>query len=81
MNLDITSYEEQVARLPSEGQCILAQYDENSIIVYQAYRHSIASFAVNQGYFGGGFKLDRMSWIKSNFLWMMYRSGWGTKQG
>ena len=20
-----------------------------------------------------------MSWIKTNFLWMMYRSGWGTK--
>jgi hypothetical protein len=22
-----------------------------------------------------------MSWIKPNFLWMMYRSGWGTKGG
>jgi hypothetical protein len=22
-----------------------------------------------------------MSWIKTNFLWMMYRSGWGTKVG
>jgi hypothetical protein len=22
-----------------------------------------------------------MSWIKPNFLWMMYRSGWGTKAG
>jgi hypothetical protein len=22
-----------------------------------------------------------MSWIKPNFLWMMYRSGWGTKPG
>jgi hypothetical protein len=22
-----------------------------------------------------------MSWIKPNFLWMMYRSGWGTKLG
>ena len=22
-----------------------------------------------------------MTWIKPNFLWMMYRSGWGTKQG
>ncbi len=21
-----------------------------------------------------------MSWIKPNFLWMMYRSGWGTKE-
>jgi len=22
-----------------------------------------------------------MSWIKPNFLWMMYRSGWGAKPG
>jgi hypothetical protein len=22
-----------------------------------------------------------MSWIKPNYLWMMYRSGWGTKEG
>ena len=22
-----------------------------------------------------------MSWIKPNFLWMMYRSGWGTREG
>ena len=22
-----------------------------------------------------------MSWIKPNFLWMMYRSAWGTKEG
>ena len=27
------------------------------------------------------FSLGRMSWIKPNFLWMMYRSGWGTKEG
>lgn len=23
--------------------------------------------------------MGRMSWIKLNFLWMIYRSGWGTK--
>ena len=23
--------------------------------------------------------MDRMTWIKPSFLWMMYRSGWGTK--
>jgi len=22
-----------------------------------------------------------MTWIKPNFLWMMYRNGWGTKEG
>ncbi|WP_256359170.1 DUF4291 family protein [Candidatus Marithrix sp. Canyon 246] len=39
------------------------------------YRHN----ALENGYFGGDFKYTRMSWIKTNFLWMMYRSGWGTK--
>lgn len=24
--------------------------------------------------------MSRMTWIKPNFLWMMYRSGWGTKE-
>jgi hypothetical protein len=27
------------------------------------------------------FKIDRMTWIKPSFLWMMYRSGWATKPG
>jgi hypothetical protein len=36
---------------------------------------------VENGYFGGEFRYNRMSWCKPNFLWMMYRSGWGTKAG
>jgi len=28
-----------------------------------------------------GFSRSRMIWIKPNFLWMMYRNGWGTKEG
>jgi hypothetical protein len=32
--------------------------------------------------FGGDrFSYSRMSWIKTNFLWMMYRSRWCTKTG
>ena len=31
---------------PREGKHILAQYDENSIVVYQAYRPEIAEYAV-----------------------------------
>lgn len=61
---------------------ILAQCDEDSVIVYQAYRPSIGRFAVENGHFrGGGFSTNRLTWIKPNFLWMMYRSGWGTKEG
>ena len=51
------------------------------MVVYQAYRPEIGHFAARRGYFGGEFSLGRMSWVKPNFLWMMYRSGWGTKPG
>jgi hypothetical protein len=51
------------------------------VVVYQAYRPEIGRFAARHGYFGGEFSMGRMSWIKPNFLWMMYRSGWGTKPG
>ncbi|MCH5586268.1 DUF4291 domain-containing protein [Shimazuella sp. AN120528] len=64
---------------PESGQHILATYDETSITVYQAYNQKIASYAVEHQTFGGEFSMNRMTWIKPNFLWMMYRSGWGTK--
>jgi hypothetical protein len=72
-------YLDQLARWPKTGRHILAQFDAESVVVYQAYNDSIGHFAAQHGYFGGDFKLNRMSWIKPNFLWMMYRSGWGTR--
>lgn len=81
MHLTTEPYLTQLARWPRTGRHILAQYDGDSIIVYQAYRPAIGHFAAKHGYFGGEFSLSRMSWIKPNFLWMMYRSGWGNKEG
>ncbi len=81
MKLVTEPYLNQVSRWPKNGRHILAQFDDHSIIVYQAYRPTIGHFAIENGYFGGEFSLDRMSWIKPNFLWMMYRSAWGTKTG
>jgi hypothetical protein len=82
MPLITTSYTEQKTRLPKIGRYILAQFDAEGVIVYQAYRPEIGHFAATHGYFGGErFSLTRMSWIKPNFLWMMYRSGWGQKEG
>lgn len=66
---------------PSSGRHILAQYDEETIVVYQAYRPEIAAWAVEHQEFGGPWSFDRMSWIKPNFLWMMYRCGWARKEG
>lgn len=80
LKIETESYAEQVQRWPESGRHILAQYDDETILVYQAYRPAIGRFAAEHGYFGGGFKYTRMSWIKPNFLWMMYRSDWGRSQ-
>jgi hypothetical protein len=59
---------------------IRAVYDDEVIRVYQAYSYSIAAAALQKGTFvSPPFKLDRMTWIKPSFLWMMYRCGWGYK--
>jgi hypothetical protein len=79
MKLRVEPYPKQRARWPKGGRHILAQYDEEGVVVYQAYRPEIGRFAGEHGYFGGPFSFTRMSWVKPNFLWMMYRSGWGTK--
>ena len=60
---------------------IRAVYDEQTITVYQAYRKDIAEPAVKNQKFVSPFKMDRMTWIKPSFLWMMYRAGWATKEG
>lgn len=81
MKLKLKKYKEQLQDWPQKGYHIMAQYDEDKIIVYQSYRKEIGAFAVENQYFGGGFSLERMTWIKPNFLWMMYRNGWGNKEG
>lgn len=59
---------------------LLALFDEESITVYQAYKPSIGEQAARQGNFcNSEFSFSRMTWIKPNFTWMMYRSGWATK--
>lgn len=59
---------------------IRAHYDEQTIRVYQAYNDAIADEALQLQHFGSKFSMNRMTWIKPSFLWMMYRSGWATKE-
>ncbi|MFZ6710100.1 DUF4291 domain-containing protein [Undibacterium sp. TC9W] len=75
------AYKTQVKHWPENGKHIMAQFDEDTIIVYQAYSDAIADFALKHQYFGGAYSYTRMSWIKPNFLWMMFRSGWAQKAG
>ncbi len=74
-------YPEQLSDWPKAGKHILAQFDAENIVVYQAYCPEIADCALAKQRFGGKFSYSRMSWIKPNFLWMMYRSGWASKSG
>lgn len=79
-SLNIESYNSN--NYPNQGKHILAQASGGCVIVYQAYREETASYAVKNQELGGPFySFNRMSWIKPNFLWMMYRSGWATKEG
>lgn len=60
---------------------VRADFDRESIVVYQAYPDAIADVAVKQQKFGPPFSLGRMTWIKPSFLWLMHRSNWGRKSG
>lgn len=81
MKLQLEKYTEQIKEWPRSGYHIMAQYNDETIVVYQSYRYEIGDFAAQNQFFGGAFSLERMTWIKPNFLWMMYRNGWGTKEG
>jgi len=65
----------------AEYREVRADFDESTIVVYQAFRKDIAVPAVAHQKFVPPFSLGRMTWIKPSFLWMMERSGWGTKPG
>ncbi len=81
MKLETTYYKNYEEDLPQEGNHILSQQQNNSIYVYQAFNPKISKYAVDNQKFGGpNYKFERMSWIKPNFLWMMYRSGWASKE-
>ena len=58
---------------------IYAVYNDETIRVYQAYSQAIAEPALEHQRFVASFKIERMTWIKPSFLWMMYRAGYGHK--
>jgi hypothetical protein len=80
------NYLEHRITWPVRGNHILADFDEETITVYQAYNKEIADAIVkNQNLhaeecLNSGYRFTRMSWIKTNFLWMMYRSNWAQKK-
>src|SRR5262245_14925623 len=53
MNLDTEPYVGQVACWPRQGRHILAHHDAETVVVYQAYRPAIGTYAIEQCVFGG----------------------------
>jgi hypothetical protein len=60
---------------------IRADYNADTIVMYQAYAPAIATPALKAQKFVQPFSFNRMTWIKPSFLWLMHRSNWGHKSG
>jgi hypothetical protein len=60
---------------------VRADFDRDTIVVYQAYSPAIADAALEAQRFVSPFSFHRMTWIKPSFLWLMHRSNWGQKSG
>ncbi|WP_067545102.1 DUF4291 domain-containing protein [Nocardia crassostreae] len=60
---------------------IRADFDRNTVVVYQAYNEAIATPAVTAQRFVPPFSRGRMTWIKPSFRWLMHRSNWARETG
>lgn len=81
MNISEILLNDNMNYMDGNNREIRAIYNAETIRVYQAYNNIIADEAIMLNKFGNSFSMNRMTWIKPSFLWMMYRSGWATKQG
>ena len=66
--------------MPAEYE-IRANYNRDTIVIYQAYSPQIAEPAIERQRFVAPYSFQRMTWIKPSFLWLMHRSNWGGKKG
>ena len=55
LEIETRLYTEQLKTWSPDGRHILAQYDSDWMIVYQAYNREIGSFVARTGEFGGDF--------------------------
>lgn len=60
---------------------IRADYERETLVIYQAFSPAIADAAIKVQRFVPPFSFHRMTWIKPSFLWLMHRSNWGQKSG
>ncbi len=62
------------------GPQIIAAFDEQGLFVYQAFKDVVVDAALEKGTFGRGFSLERLTWIKPGFGWILYRSRYATRR-
>ncbi|GGN99039.1 hypothetical protein GCM10010112_92470 [Actinoplanes lobatus] len=60
---------------------IRADFDADTIVMYQAFGPAITDAALAAGRFVAPFSFTRMTWIKPSLLWLMHRSNWARKPG
>lgn len=60
-------------------KAIFANFDDEGVYLYQAFKPETVSVAVEKGTFGKGFGLDRITWIKPSFAWLLRRSKYASK--
>ncbi|KAF9568366.1 hypothetical protein EC968_002934 [Mortierella alpina] len=60
---------------------VRAEFDDETITVYQAYNSAIADAAVAEQKLNASpkFLTTRMTWIKPSWAWMLYRAGYSYK--
>ncbi len=79
--LRLAPYIDQQARWPQRGRVLLAQYDEETVVVYQAQPPAIARYAVQHGRLDApAFPFERTAWLEMSFLWMMHHCRWSTRR-
>ena len=66
--------------MPAERE-VRADFDRDTVTIYQVYPPAVADAALAAGRFVPPFSFHRMTWIKPSFLWLMHRSNWGLKSG
>lgn len=79
--LRLAPYIDEQARWPDRGYVLLAQYDEETVVVYQAQPPAIARYAAQHGRLDApAFPFERTAWLQTSFLWMMRHCRWGARR-
>lgn len=72
-------YIDQADRWPAKGRALLAQFDDQSVVVYQALPKRLGRKAAETGTLAlPGYKFDTMGWITPTFLHAMDLWQWGS---